>query len=258
MGCGSPDFGNVFLDESVQDNMICPMTWQTGLKTKAVALSSFPALLLSCSIQNDYGHLDQDAKFVVMFLGITKLATGFRPVVQVLAKCRNMILLPKKLLLQLDVEEPVSSLPEIVGGEYHTLIPTRFMHLKEDYVWTTVQNVIAWDEDRQRGMARLVQAIPFVGDLSTASFSDQASQDVLMQMDEWFNAHFQVVGTDQRKVVRKLEGAKSLSSSEPAPTKEQRDGEPQHPMHVYFSCQAPCLCLNWLCNCVFACFFVFK
>lgn len=239
MGAGNPGSG----DAPTFDEEIRPMTWLYELKTEAVALSTFPALLLSCRIQDDQDWLDRDAKFVVVLLGIQKLATGprpvMRPVVQVLAKCRNMIHVPKTVLLGLDVGEPWSSLPEIVEGGYLELTPTGFMHVTRDYVWPTVQSVISWDEDRQRGMARLEHAIPFLDDLSTASFSDQASQDVLAQLETWFEDGFQVVGADPRRVVRRLKGTKALKPSEPPPARAQRDASPEHPQHVFFSCQEP-------------------
>lgn len=229
-------FGDVFSS----DDEIGPMMWHGGHRSQAVAMKNYPALLVSCEIKDDHGSVNTDAKFVVMFFGMHQTESGRLPVVQVMARCQNMILLPKMVLLRMNISGDVSSFAEIVGFDTPLieLVPTRFMHLKRDFVWNTVQSVISWDEDRQRVAARLKQVIPFVSDESTGSFSDEVSQDTLAQLEAWFHARFQVVG-DPPRVMRKLEGARSLEPSEPAPPKQARTKGQKYQPHVYFSTQEP-------------------
>ena len=202
-------FGDVFSS----NDEISPMIWHAGHRSQAVAMKNYPALLVSCEIKDDDGMTNADAKFVVMFFGIHQTESGRLPVVQVMARCQNMILLPKMVLLRMNISGDVSSFAEIVDFDARKkeLVPTRFMHLKRDFVWNTVQSVISWDEDRQRVAARLQQVIPFVSDESTGSFSDEVSQDTLAQLEAWLHARFQVVG-DPPRVMRKLFKARGCLS----------------------------------------------
>ena len=229
-----------FEDVASSHHEIGPMTWHEGQRTQAVAMANYPALLVSCETSDDHGNFNTDAKFVVMFLGVRQTESGLLPVVQVMARCQNMILLPKMVLLRMEISGDGSSFAKVVSGEtpYTELVPTRFMHLKRDFVWNTVQSVISWDEDRQRVAARLKQVIPFVGDEDVGSFSDEVSQDTLTQLEGWFDARFQVVGNPP-KVIRKLEGAPLLRTADPPPPKEERKTGPLYPPHAYFSTQEP-------------------
>ena len=229
-----------FEDISGSEDEIGPMMWHKGHRTQAVAMVNYPALLVSCEINDDHGMVNRDAQFVVLCFGIHQTESGRVPVAQVMARCQNMILLPKMVLLRMDISGDMSSFAEIVGfvNPLMELVPTRFMHLKRDFVWNAVQSVISWDEDRQRVAARLKQVIPFVNDEGTGSFSDEASQDTLAQLEAWFYSRFKVVGNPPR-VMRELAGARVLQPSEPAPQKQARTKGPQHPPHVYFSTQEP-------------------
>ena len=138
-------------------------------------------------------------------------------------------------MLQIQCGE-VASLPQISTVQSCDIFsPLKLMHLKKEFVWSTVQSVISWDEDQKRIVTQIKQAIPFALD-DARVVSDHASQDIWMQLDEWYKSRFQLVHDDPPKIVRVLQGAKPLQPGKPAPPKEAREQGSRYAQYVFFSC----------------------